>query len=80
MSVNPGFGGQSLIEDTLRKVEKLVDIKEERKLDYLISIDGGVNRKTSSKVMASGIDVFVAGSAFFGSSNPKEELKIIKGN
>ncbi len=80
MSVNPGFGGQSLIEDTLRKVEKLVDIKEERKLDYLISIDGGVNRKTSSKVMASGVDVFVAGSAFFGSSNPKEELKIIKGN
>jgi ribulose-phosphate 3-epimerase len=80
MSVNPGYGGQTLIEDTLIKVEKLVDIKEERKLDYLISIDGGVNRKTSSKVMASGVDVFVAGSAFFGSSNPREELDIIKGN
>lgn len=80
MSVNPGFGGQSLIVDTLRKVEKLVDIRNERKLDYLISIDGGVNRTTSSKVMASGVDVFVAGSAFFGSSNPKEELEIIKGS
>lgn len=80
MSVNPGFGGQSLIEDTLIKIAKLADIKDEKDLDYLISIDGGVNRETASKVMASGVDVFVAGSAFFGSSNPKEELEIIKGS
>lgn len=79
MSVNPGFGGQTLIEDTLSKVSNLVDIRKKRDLDFLISIDGGVNRKTSSKVMASGVDVFVTGSAFFGASNPKEELEIIKG-
>jgi ribulose-phosphate 3-epimerase len=80
MSVNPGYGGQVLIEDTLKKVEKLVDIRDERGLEYLISIDGGVNRGTSSKVIASGVDVFVAGSAFFGTENPKEELEIIKGS
>ncbi|QEN05806.1 ribulose-phosphate 3-epimerase [Thiospirochaeta perfilievii] len=79
MSVNPGFGGQTLIEDTLIKVTQLADIKKERGFDYLISIDGGVNRNTASKVISSGIDVFVAGSAFFGAQNPKEELKIIKG-
>lgn len=79
MSVNPGYGGQTLIEDTLKKVTKLVDIRKEKNLNYLISIDGGVNRKTSSKVLASGVDVFVTGSAFFGSQNPKEELEIIKG-
>jgi len=79
MSVNPGFGGQTLIEDTLIKVKQLADIKKERGFDYLISIDGGVNRNTAPKVISSGIDVFVAGSAFFGAQNPKEELKIIKG-
>ncbi|MBN2617563.1 MAG: ribulose-phosphate 3-epimerase [Spirochaetales bacterium] len=78
MSVNPGYGGQLLIEDTLKKVEKLADIRNETGLDYLISIDGGVNRETASKVMASGVDVFVAGSAFFGAENPKEELEFIK--
>lgn len=79
MSVNPGFGGQSLIEDCLKKCRQLADIKKETGMEYLISIDGGVNRKTAKKVMASGIDVFVAGSAFFGSDDPAEELKIIKG-
>lgn len=79
MSVNPGFGGQSLIEDCLKKVRKLADIKDKAGYDFLISIDGGVNRKTAKSVMDSGIDVFVAGSAFFGSDDPAEELKIIKG-
>ncbi|MGL1894141.1 MAG: ribulose-phosphate 3-epimerase [Spirochaetaceae bacterium] len=78
MSVNPGFGGQSLIEDTLNKIETLVDIRSKKEYDFLISIDGGVNKTTSSKVIASGIDVFVAGSAFFGAKNPKEELEFIK--
>lgn len=79
MSVNPGFGGQSLIEDCLKKVRKLADIKDKAGYDFLISIDGGVNSKTAKSVMDSGIDVFVAGSAFFGSDDPAEELKIIKG-
>lgn len=79
MSVNPGYGGQSLIDDTISKVQKLVKIRKTNNLDFLISIDGGVNRNTSEKVISSGVDVFVTGSAFFGSDNPKEELKLIKG-
>lgn len=79
MSVNPGYGGQRLIENTLEKVTQLADIKIKRDLNYLISIDGGVNRDTAARVIASGVDVFVTGSAFFGSENPKEELEFIKG-
>ncbi|OQY38877.1 MAG: ribulose-phosphate 3-epimerase [Spirochaetaceae bacterium 4572_7] len=78
MSVNPGFGGQSLIDDSLLKIKKLVEIREEKGLNYLVSIDGGVNKKTAHKVISAGVDVFVAGSAFFGSDDPKEELIAIK--
>ena len=65
MSVNPGFGGQGLIPYTLEKVRKLAAIRGNRK--YLISIDGGVNELTRDDVVASGVDVVVAGSAFFAS-------------
>ncbi len=68
MSVNPGFGGQSLIPYTLDKVKLLSKIRSER--NYLISIDGGVNDKTIKDVADSGVDVVVAGSAFFNSDNP----------
>ena len=78
MSVNPGFGGQQLIDDCLMKVEQLVDIRDKRGLDYQISIDGGVNRKTGPKVIKSGVDVVVMGSAFFGATNPREELEYIR--
>lgn len=78
MSVNPGFGGQKLISDALNKVRELVDIRNDRGLEYLISIDGGVNRSTAGDVISSGVDVFVAGSAFFGADDPRAELKLIK--
>lgn len=79
MSVNPGFGGQKLIPDCLNKVRALKKLREEKGYNYLISIDGGVNRTTARDVMASGVDVFVAGSAFFGADDPKEELKVLAG-
>ena len=63
MSVNPGFGGQGLIPETLNKVRWLHDVRGSRR--YLISIDGGVNLKTISAVAESGVDVAVAGSAYF---------------
>jgi len=63
MSVEPGFGGQGLIPETLDKVRELVRLRGSR--DYQISIDGGVNRKTIRDVYASGVDVAVTGSAFF---------------
>ena len=67
MSVNPGFGGQSLIPETLDKVRRLVDIRGDR--DYFISIDGGVNSSTIADVFNSGVDVAVTGSAFFSSKD-----------
>ena len=69
MSVNPGFGGQELIPETLNKVKRLVEIRGDR--DYFISIDGGVNSSTIADVFASGVDVAVAGSAFFSAKDKR---------
>ena len=69
MSVEPGFGGQGLIPETLEKVKELVSIRGSR--NYRISIDGGVNLKTIAQVYASGVDVAVAGSAFFSAQDKK---------
>ena len=69
MSVNPGFGGQELIPETLNKVKRLVEIRGDR--DYFISIDGGVNLSTITDVFSSGVDVAVAGSAFFSAKDKR---------
>ncbi len=69
MSVNPGFGGQRFIPNTLEKIRHLRIRIAERKLDTLIEIDGGVNETTISDISAAGADVFVAGSAVFGSED-----------
>ncbi len=65
MSVNPGFGGQKFIPYALRKVEQLKKIKQERDLNFLISVDGGVGSKNIETVVNAGADVVVSGSAFF---------------
>lgn len=77
MSVNPGFGGQSLIPYTLNKVSQLKDMRGDRK--YLISIDGGVNEKTAEQVKRAGIDVAVAGSAFFAAADRKAFVQSLSG-
>ena len=79
MSVNPGYGGQKIIPSTLAKVEKLVEIRKERSLSFLISIDGGVNRSTIDDVRKSGVDIAVAGSAFFNADDPAAEVAILRG-
>lgn len=79
MSVNPGYGGQSLIPATLDKVRRLVRMREEGGYNFLISIDGGINRDTAATVRASGVDVMVSGSAFFKAENPKEEVQFLRG-
>ncbi|MCF0238328.1 MAG: ribulose-phosphate 3-epimerase [Sphaerochaetaceae bacterium] len=76
MSVNPGFGGQSLIPYTLEKVKELVKIRGSR--NYLINIDGGVNEKTINDVYNSGVDIVVAGSAFFGAKDRKAFVKTME--
>ncbi len=70
MSVNPGFGGQALIPQTLTKITRLIERRTANKQDFLVSIDGGVNAQTIKEVKASGVDVVVSGSAFFGAQDP----------
>ncbi len=65
MSVNPGFGGQELIEPCLTKVTRLVELRKKHNYSYLVSIDGGVNETTIDSVIATDVDVVVSGSAFF---------------
>ena len=69
MSVNPGFGGQSFIPATLEKIARLRNMIDERGLAIEIEVDGGVNSKTIASVSQAGADVFVAGSAIFGSDD-----------
>ena len=68
MSVNPGFGGQKLIEPCLNKIPELVKLREQNGFSYLISVDGGVNGENVSRVIPTGVDVIVSGSAFFDGS------------
>lgn len=65
MSVEPGFGGQSFIEDSLNRVERLAQLREDKGYNYLIEIDGGINDKTGQKAKLAGCDVLVAGSYVF---------------
>lgn len=78
MSVNPGFGGQSFIENTYKKVIQLKDLIEKSGSKALIEIDGGVNLKTGAKLLAAGADVLVAGSFVFKSNNPLQTIKALK--
>ncbi|MBQ7159167.1 MAG: ribulose-phosphate 3-epimerase [Treponema sp.] len=68
MTVNPGFGGQTLIPSCVNKISQLADIRREKGYNFLISVDGGVNDKTVQSVVEAGADVVVSGSAFFNGS------------
>ena len=75
MTVNPGWGGQPFIPETLDKVRKLDLLRRDGAGDYLICIDGGFGKETSAEVWAAGVDVAVMGSAFFGAVNPVKALQ-----
>jgi ribulose-phosphate 3-epimerase len=75
MSVNPGFGGQKFIPATLEKIRQLRTMIENRRLSTLIEIDGGVNRTTIAGIAAAGADVFVAGSAIYGTPDYKAVIR-----
>jgi len=74
MSVNPGFGGQSFIENTYSKVEKLKEMITKKNATTLIQIDGGVTNKNAKQLAEAGADVLVAGSYIFRSENPTETI------
>ena len=77
MSVEPGFGGQKFMPDSLRKVKILKEEITRRGLDVLIEIDGGINGETAISAVEAGTDVIVAGSYIFG-ENMAERVKEIK--
>ncbi|MDR2257962.1 MAG: ribulose-phosphate 3-epimerase, partial [Treponema sp.] len=79
MTVNPGFGGQTLIPSCLEKVKKLAKIREERGLSFLISVDGGVNEQTAGPLRQAGADILVAGSAFFQAADKRPLVKRLRG-
>ncbi|MAP81532.1 MAG: ribulose-phosphate 3-epimerase [Aequorivita sp.] len=74
MSVNPGFGGQSFIENTYKKVRQLRQIIEANNASTKIEIDGGVTDKNAKQLVEAGADVLVAGSYVFGATNPTETI------
>jgi ribulose-phosphate 3-epimerase len=78
MTVNPGFGGQELIERTLEKVRYLKEQKRKHGYPYLIEVDGGINRDTCRKAVQAGAEVLVAGSAVFNSEHPEEEIRLLR--
>ncbi len=79
MSVNPGFGGQKFIAQSLKKVSKLKEMILRQNLNTLIEVDGGVNMQTGKQLLEAGADVLVAGSAIFATANPSETIAQMKG-
>jgi ribulose-phosphate 3-epimerase len=79
MTVEPGFGGQKLIPECLDKARKLVRMREEYKLSFLVSTDGGIKESNSAEFRDAGVDVMVTGSAFFQAADKRAFVKKIKG-
>lgn len=78
MSVNPGFGGQSFIENTIEKTERLRKLIQEKNSKAIIEIDGGVNLETGKKLIEAGANALVAGSFVFKSENPSSTIEKLK--
>jgi len=78
MSVNPGFGGQSFIENSFSKVKHLKQLIKERSLKTLIEVDGGVNKENAPLLFESGADILVAGNSVFGAKDPTKAIAELK--
>ncbi len=78
MSVNPGFGGQEFIPQTINKVESLKRMIDDQKLNVSIEVDGGVNPYNATDLVNAGADILVMGSAFFNSKEYSETVRITK--
>ena len=78
MSVNPGFGGQSFIENTYSKIEKLKALINRKNASTLIEIDGGVTDKNAAQLVKVGADVLVAGNFVFKAANPTKTIAELK--
>jgi len=78
MSVNPGFGGQSFIDSSYRKIKELAILREKHNLNYLIQVDGGVGKSNIKKLVNAGVDVLVAGSSVFKTDDIPERISELK--
>jgi ribulose-phosphate 3-epimerase len=78
MSVNPGYGGQSFLKFCLQKIQILNEFRKTHHLDFLISVDGGINLDTSVQVKQAGADILVTGSAFFSATDPKDYVQRLR--
>lgn len=77
MSVNPGFGGQKFIRNSLKKIAKLASIREQRGLNFNIEIDGGVALDTVGDIVRAGAEILVAGNAVFGKGHAREHAQAL---
>lgn len=78
MTVEPGFGGQSFMENQMEKVKELAILREEHGYEYVIQIDGGVNDKTIGKVRNTGVDIVVSGSFITQNKDPKKAIESLR--
>lgn len=78
MTVNPGFGGQSFIPETMDKIQELVELREANGYHYDIEVDGGVDHETIKICKEAGANVFVAGSYIYGAEHPEDRIKALK--
>ncbi len=78
MSVNPGFGGQKFIRNTLKKVRQLRELIERSGSNALIEVDGGVNAETGKELKEAGADIVVAGNYVFKAENPEANIALLK--
>lgn len=78
MTVNPGFGGQSFIEETVEKIAELDQLRKENGYHYEIEVDGGIVPETAAKCREAGADVFVAGSYIYGAEDPEARIKALR--
>ena len=78
MSVNPGFGGQKFIENTIDKVKRLHKMIDEKGCKTLIEVDGGVQGETAPRLVAAGVDVLVSGSYVFGAKDPEAVIRSLR--
>ncbi len=78
MSVNPGFGGQKFIENTIQKVKRLRQMIQQSSSKALIEVDGGVQEKTAPRLVEAGVDVLVSGSYIFKAANPISVIHDLK--
>ena len=78
MSVNPGFGGQKFIENTIDKVKRLRQLIAEKGCQTLIEVDGGVQGETAPRLVVAGVDVLVSGSYVFGAKDPEQVIRDLR--